>query len=92
MNRWPVADDRLPTLDGPEELLRAFGFAIPDATALLLIAVHSAGVVEVGAGSGGWVRLLHERDVDAVAYDGPRPARASARRCADPFRGRRGAA
>ena len=58
----------------------------------LLIAVHSAGVVEVGAGSGGWVRLLHERDVDAVAYDGPRPARASARRCADPFRGRRGAA
>ena len=68
------------SVDGPDELLRAFGFVIPDPTALLLIAVHSpAGVVEVGAGTGYWARLLHERDVDVVAYDvAPPPSSSNA--------------
>lgn len=65
--RWQKAPD---SVDGRDELLMRFGFVVPDATALLLIAVHSpAGVVEVGAGTGYWARLLHERDVDVVAYD-----------------------
>lgn len=67
-------------VDRPDELLSKFGFVIPSADALELIAVHSpAGVVEVGAGTGYWARLLHERDVDVVAYDvAPPPSRDNA--------------
>lgn len=53
-----------------EDLIRTFGFAIPSAEALLLIAVHSpAGVIEIGAGTGYWARLLADRGVDVVAFD-----------------------
>ena len=57
-------------------LLCRYGFAVPSPAALDLVAAHSpAGVVEIGAGTGYWARLLHERGVDDVAYDiAPPPA------------------
>jgi hypothetical protein len=51
-------------------LLRQFSFAVPTEEALAAIAAASpSGVVELGAGTGYWARLLHERGVDVVAYD-----------------------
>lgn len=47
-----------------------FSWAVPDDGALDLIAKHSpGGVVEVGAGTGYWARMLADRGVDVVAYD-----------------------
>lgn len=52
------------------ELRRRFGFAVPDERALQLIADHSPnGVIEVGAGTGYWARLLHDRGIDVIACD-----------------------
>lgn len=57
-----------------EDLVRRYAFAIPTDTALGVIAAAApSGVVEIGAGTGYWARLLDERGVDVVAYD-PHPA------------------
>lgn len=51
-------------------LIRRFGFATPTEEALEAIAAASPrGVVELGAGTGYWARLLYERGVDVIAYD-----------------------
>ena len=51
-------------------LARRYAYGIPTDEALDAIAALSpAGVVELGAGTGYWARLLHERGVDVVAYD-----------------------
>jgi hypothetical protein len=61
--------------DPAEDVLRdraiaRFAFAVPDDGALEAIATASPrGVVEIGAGTGYWARLLHENGVDVVAYD-----------------------
>lgn len=53
-----------------DELRAIYGFAIPDDRALAVVAAHAPrGVVEIGAGTGYWARLLHDRGVDVVAYD-----------------------
>lgn len=53
-----------------QRLVRRYAYGIPNDDALEAIASASpAGVVEVGAGTGYWARLLHERGVDVVAYD-----------------------
>lgn len=53
-----------------DRAIRAFAFAVPTDQALDAIARHSpGGVVEVGAGTGYWAHLLHQRGVDVVAYD-----------------------
>lgn len=49
-------------------IVRKYSFAIPDDTALEIIASH-APIVEIGAGSGYWAHLLRERGVDIIAYD-----------------------
>ena len=52
------------------ELVRRYAYGIPNDDALDAIAAASpAGVVELGAGTGYWARLLHDRGVDVVAYD-----------------------
>ena len=57
-------------VEDPDELVATFGFAVPTPEALLLIAAHSPqGVIELGAGTGYWARMLHEHHVDVVAYD-----------------------
>lgn len=49
---------------------RRYAFAVPDGAALDAVrAASPRGVVEVGAGTGYWAHLLHERGVDVVAYD-----------------------
>ena len=51
-------------------LVRRYAYGIPNDDALELIAaVSPRGVVELGAGTGYWARLLHDRGVDVVAYD-----------------------
>jgi len=53
-----------------QRLVRRYAYGIPNDAALDTIAVVSpAGVVELGAGTGYWARLLHDRGVDVVAYD-----------------------
>lgn len=52
------------------DAIARFGFAIPSADALDAIVRHSpAGIVELGAGTGYWARLLAQRGVAVVAYD-----------------------
>jgi hypothetical protein len=54
---------------GPRSMV-TFGFALPTEPALRAIAdVSPRGVVEIGAGTGYWARLLHDRGVDVVAFD-----------------------
>ncbi len=51
-------------------IIAAYGFAVPTSAALDAIKHHAPhGVVEIGAGTGYWARLLHDRSVDVVAFD-----------------------
>lgn len=53
-----------------QRLVRRYAYGIPNDDALELIAsVSPRGVVDLGAGTGYWARLLHDRGVDVVAYD-----------------------
>lgn len=53
-----------------QQLVRRYAYGVPNGEVLEAIAAASpAGVVELGAGTGYWARLLHERGVDVVAYD-----------------------
>lgn len=53
-----------------DSLVRRYAFGIPTDEALEAIASGSpGGVVELGAGTGYWARLLFERGVDVVAHD-----------------------
>lgn len=50
-----------------------YSFAVPSPRALNLIAGYGP-IVEVGAGTGYWARLLADRGVDILAYDTAPPA------------------
>lgn len=53
-----------------DALIAQYGFAIPSTEALEAIERWSPkGLVEVGAGTGYWARLLADRGVDVLAYD-----------------------
>ena len=53
-----------------QSLVRRYAYGVPNDDVLDAIATASpAGVVELGAGTGYWARLLHNRGVDVVAYD-----------------------
>lgn len=72
----PLLDARLavgPVVRGDprsDELVRRYAYGIPDEAALTAILHASpAGIVELGAGTGSWARLLHERGGDVVAFD-----------------------
>ena len=56
-----------------------YSFAIPTEEALGLIqSVSKAGIVEIGAGTGYWARLLHERGSAVAAFDiAPPPSSAN---------------
>jgi hypothetical protein len=45
-----------------------YSYAIPDATALTILAEHGP-IIEIGAGTGYWAYLLRQRGVDVVAFD-----------------------
>jgi hypothetical protein len=50
--------------------MASYAFSLPTEPALGAIAEASPhGVVEIGAGTGFWARLLHDRGVDVVAFD-----------------------
>ena len=70
--------ERLGSLDRshPERqrLVRRYAYGAPTPSAIEAVADASpAGVVEIGAGTGYWARLLHDRGVDVVAYDAAPP-------------------
>lgn len=50
------------------QLCHRFAWAIPTPAALTEIAAYGP-IVEIGAGTGYWARLLRESDVNIVAYD-----------------------
>ena len=60
-----------------DAVIARYGFAVPSHEALTVVARSAGdGLVELGAGTGYWARLLHERGVDVVAYDRfPPPSR-----------------
>ena len=88
-NPLAEAHRRTAGLLGPDGKDRAstinrYGFSIPNDQALQAIVSFSpTGVVEVGAGTGYWSRLLYEHGVDVVAYDLAPPPSASNRWFAD---------
>jgi hypothetical protein len=54
--------------------MTSYAFAMPTESALRAVAEASPhGVVEIGAGTGYWARLLHDRGVDVVAFDAAPP-------------------
>jgi hypothetical protein len=55
-------------LEYRSKLVLKYSFAIPDATALKIIAKYSP-LVEIGAGGGYWARLLREKGATIHAYD-----------------------
>ena len=50
------------------EGIREYAFAVPDPKAISVIAKYSP-IVEIGAGTGYWARLLSQAGADIVAYD-----------------------
>jgi hypothetical protein len=50
-------------------IARHFAWAVPTDEAIATIRKHSAGVVEVGAGSGYWAWLMRQAGVDVAAFD-----------------------
>lgn len=72
----PLLDER--HLVGPlrrshpvrQQLVRRYAYGVPTSEAIDAIAAASPnGLIELGAGTGYWARLLHRRGVDVVAYD-----------------------
>jgi hypothetical protein len=56
-----------------QSFVRQFSWAIPDLTALELIARYGP-IIEIGAGSGFWSKLLANIGVEVVAFDDPHEA------------------
>lgn len=53
-----------------QRLVRRYAYAVPTDEALdAIVDASPEGLVEIGAGTGYWARLLQERGVDVVAYD-----------------------
>jgi hypothetical protein len=70
LHRHRLAADLNPGGGERVSLIRQYSFATPTEEALEAIATASPrGVVELGAGTGYWARLLYERGVDVIAYD-----------------------
>jgi hypothetical protein len=51
-----------------DELRWRYSYAVPDEAVLAAIAKHGP-VLEIGAGTGYWARMLADRGLDVVAYD-----------------------
>jgi len=56
-----------------QEMVQRYAFAVPSDAALDLIASRGP-VVEIGAGTGYWAKLLRERGCHVLAYDAMGPA------------------
>lgn len=54
--------------DQRAELVRRYAWAVPDAAAIAALAARSP-LVEIGAGTGYWARLLAAAGADIIAYD-----------------------
>ncbi len=59
---WPAFSER-------QALVSKYAWAVPDDTALGIIASINQPIVEIGAGTGYWARLLQDHGVDIIAYD-----------------------
>jgi len=65
-----LADPLLSSFSLRRDLIAQYSFAIPDREALWTIRKHSPnGVLEIGAGTGYWAKLLTAMRVNVVAYD-----------------------
>lgn len=60
--------DFLATYTERTAFINEFGFAVPNAEAIDLLLAHSP-LLEIGAGSGSWSRLLRDRGADIIATD-----------------------
>lgn len=70
LDAWRGAIGRPDEPSVRDEAIARFAFAVPDEGALSTVErVSPGGVVEIGAGTGYWARLLADRGVDVVAFD-----------------------
>lgn len=70
LDEWYRAAENGEDRESRDLLVSEYAFAIPTGDALNTIAaVSPMGVVEVGAGTGYWARLLNDAGVDIVAFD-----------------------
>ncbi|CAN5475372.1 hypothetical protein BH10ACT3_BH10ACT3_09160 [soil metagenome] len=69
LTAWADAVDAPDEADRRERAIADFAFAVPDDKSLERVAEAPNGVVELGAGTGYWARLLSERGVDVLAFD-----------------------
>lgn len=51
------------------DLVNRYAWAIPDESACQKIAQYAPRIVEIGAGTGYWARMLSQVGVDVLAYD-----------------------
>lgn len=66
--RWAI--DPQSSSQARADAVQRYAFATPTDEAVQAIKqAATSGVVELGAGTGYWARLLHEADVDVVAFD-----------------------
>jgi hypothetical protein len=52
-----------------DSLVKKYSWAIPDTQALDTIVSLGKPIIEMGAGTGYWARLLHDKGADIIAYD-----------------------
>jgi SAM-dependent methyltransferase len=52
-----------------DELVRQYAWAVPDREAIHLITSHTSRIVEIGAGTGYWAKMLADAGCDIVAFD-----------------------
>jgi hypothetical protein len=68
---WSTSDDlpsSISTFEERKHFINEFGFAVPSAEAIQLVLNHQP-LIEIGAGSGAWSRILHDRGADIIATD-----------------------
>lgn len=63
-----LVSSSLQSLQLRSETVHKYSFAIPDEDSLNLIAKYSP-ILEIGAGTGYWAKLLNDIGVDILAYD-----------------------
>ncbi len=58
-----------------KNLVRKYAWAVPDERALDIITKLNQPIVEMGAGTGYWARLLRDKGVNIITYDTAPPRR-----------------
>jgi hypothetical protein len=67
-DRWPETNLALGMIEERHRFIAEFCFAVPNAEAIDLLLAHQP-LLEIGAGTGAWAKLLRDRGADVIATD-----------------------